>query len=257
MRRVVYLLAGLFVLSLLVAGCGTNSDADEDPGDKKAAKKSQEPKIAPLAGKLGTFDEGRIEVPLPKGWKDSLNEENSTKDLDKNLARMSGEGSQRIPGILIKVREYGDFKTLGPPDLRKFVRKRAAELPKERNSKGKFDVKQRSLGGFNGAEYAYKLKIGGKSYERLTLETVVDGRLYTLELTTLNLLREESRPQLYAVATGLKFPKMVNKPTRGRGSASEDEETGDESDAASDEKATDEEKSDKASENADKKADSK
>lgn len=144
---------------------------------------------------------------------------------------MSGEGSQRIPGILIKVREYGDFKTLGPPDLRKFVRKRAAEVTEEKGFKKKLNVKQIAIRGFNGAEYAYTATISKKKYERLVLETVVDGRLYSLELTTLFALREESRPQLYAVATGLKFPKMVNKPTRGRGSAAEDdaeEETSDE-----------------------------
>lgn len=255
MPRVVYLLAFSFGLSLLAAGCGSNSDAEDEPVSKKAKKKS-ETKIATLAGKLGTFDEGRIEVPLPKGWKDSVNEEAEDNDPNKNLARMSGEGIQRIPGILVKVREYGDFKTLGPPDLRKFVRKRAAEIPAERNAKGKFDVKPLTLDGFNGAEYAYKLKVGGKPYERLTLETVVDGRLYTLELTTLNQLREESRPQLYAVAAGLKFPKMVNKPTRGRASASEDEEAGDDGETSSDEdKAKDEEKSDESADS-EKEADS-
>jgi hypothetical protein len=242
MRHITLFLAGCLCLSLFVSGCDRSSDADDD-GSRKVVKKKTGDKISPLAGKLGTFDEGRIEVPLPKGWKESVNEENSDKDVDKNIARMSGEGIQRYPGILIKVREYDDFKTLGEPDLRKFVRNRTKELAEEKGFK-KIDVKQKSIKGFHGAEYLYTARISGKSFERLVLETVVDSRLYVLELTTLNALREEARPDLYAVATGLKFPKMTNKPTRGRSSASEDEseEESSEEDTAEEEMPADDEK---------------
>jgi hypothetical protein len=152
---------------------------------------------------------------------------------------------------LVKVREYPDFKTLGPSDLRKFVRRRTDEVTEERNSKKKFNVKQLSLRSFHGAEYAYTVRVGGRPYERLTLETVVDGRLYTFELLTVNGLREESRSALYAVATGLKFPKMINKPSRGRMRSDEDAEAETDEDSADkaekakkDDAASDEEKSD-------------
>jgi hypothetical protein len=244
MRHISFLLAGCLSIAFLASGCDRSSDAEDDGGKKKVAKKKAGDKISPLAGKLGVFDDGRIEVPLPKGWKESVNEENSDKDVDKNLARMSGEGIQRYPGILIKVREYDDFKTLGEPDLRKFVRNRSKEVAEEKGFKKKIDVKAKSIKGFHGAEYLYTARISGKSFERLVLETVVDSRLYVLELTTLNALREDARPDLYAVASGLKFPKMTNKPSRGRGSASaeeEDEEATEEE--AADEDAADEEMS--------------
>ncbi|MEX2186331.1 MAG: hypothetical protein WD875_06040 [Pirellulales bacterium] len=226
MRTTCYALLGCLGLLLTVGGCRSATDDDASDGKKDAEKEVI--KIAPLAGKLGAFDDGRIEVPLPKGWHESKNEENSKNDLDQNLARMSSGETQRYPGIDIKVREYGDFKTLGESELRKFVRNRSTEVQKEHNPKGdakvKFDVKPLSLRSFHGVEYAYRVKISGQSLERLTLETVVDSRMYTLELTTVIGLREQARPALYAVATGMKFPKMVNKPSAGRRGRDADDE---------------------------------
>jgi hypothetical protein len=238
MRRTLCSLVSCLGILLVIAGCGSISDGEDDAGGKKASKKDTI-KIDPLAGKLGVFDDGRIEVPLPKGWSDSINEENSDKDLDTNLARMARGDVQRLPGIMVRVREYDDFKTLGESDLRKFVRKRNADVPKEKGFKNKLDVKPISLRGFHGAEYAYTVRISGNRYERLTLETVVDGRLYTLELTTLNALREEARPALYAVATGMKFPKMVDKPSSGRDRGDDDKEAdGDAAEEKEDEEKT-------------------
>jgi len=236
--------AFLACCGLVAAGAGCNRSSDADDETPKKTSKKDDLKISPLAGKLGTFDEGRIEVPLPKNWKESVNEEPADNDPNENLGRMN-TGSQRAPGILVKVREYPDFKTLGESDLRKFVRKRADEITKERGFKKKLDVKQLNLkGGFNGCVYGYTVNIGGKKFDRLTVETVVDSRLYTLELFAVKGLREESRPDLYAVAAGLKFPKMINKPSRGRGADDEEEATDEESEDADSEKSADKEKDD-------------
>jgi hypothetical protein len=229
MRYLLLAVIGCLTIALASGGCGRGS-GDEGDANAKKGKESEPIKIDKLAGKLGVFDDGRIEVPLPQGWRGSANEETDEKDRDANLCRMAS-GVQRLPGIMVKVREYGDFKTLGESDLWRFVRNRSNEVPKERGGKGKFDVKSLSLKGFHGVEYAYKVKIGSSPFERLTLETVVDSRLYTLELTTVNGLREEARPALYAVATGLKFPKMANKPSAGRSGGD-----GNDGDAAKDEK---------------------
>jgi hypothetical protein len=237
--RTLWALLACSGLLTAISGCNRSSDA-EDETPKKTSKKN-EIKISPLAGKLGTFDEGRIEVPLPKNWKESVNEEPADNDPNENLGRMN-TGSQRAPGILVKVREYPDFKTLGGSDLRKFVRKRADEITKERGFKNKLDVKPLTLkGGFNGCVYGYTVNIGGRKFDRICVETVVDSRLYTLELFAVKGLREESRPDLYAVAAGLKFPKMINKPSRGRAD-DEEEATDEESEDADSEKSADKEK---------------
>lgn len=238
MRKPVCAWLALSAMLLCVAGCG-GTDVDES-ADGKKGKEKETVKIDPVAGKLDPLDDGRIVVPLPKGWSPSNNEEESDKALDKNLARIRREGALMLPAIMIRVREYAEFKTLGEPDLRKFVRNRGAELEKEKGfKKGKLDVKQLSLNGFNGAEYAYAANIGKppKRFERLVLETVVDGRMYTFELTTVNGLREESRPALYAVATNLQFPKMVNKPTGGRRSRSDADEDAPDDEADAEPKA--------------------
>ncbi|RIK81997.1 MAG: hypothetical protein DCC68_07410 [Planctomycetota bacterium] len=169
-----------------------------------------------MEGKLGAFDDGRIEIRMPKGWKESANEENRGNDLNKNIARMSGPGLKRLPGIQFKVREYEGFDRLSisrESILAEFVRMRNKELPKERQTKRSFKVRPVSLRAFQGVEYAYAVRLGGKSYERLVLETCVEGRLYTLELTTLKGTREEFRPALYSVAAALEFPLKADTPS--------------------------------------------
>lgn len=249
MRKPACALLVLSAMLLCVAGCG-GTDVDES-ADGKKGKEKETVKIDPVAGKLDPLDDGRIVVPLPAKWISSNNEEEDDKSLDKNLARIRQEGALMLPAIMIRVREYAEFKTLGEPDLRKFVRSRGGEVAKERGFKSKLDVKPLSLNGFHGGEYAYTAKIGTKRYERLVLETVVDSRMYTLELTTVNGLREASRPALYAVATKLQFPKMVNKPTGGRRSRSDADEDAPDDEADAEPKAdgekADEVKGDKTS----------
>jgi hypothetical protein len=214
---------------LLVFACmpAIHGHAQEPPIlDGAAEKDSQEPdrtssssnatSFVEMEGKLGVFDDGRIEVRMPKGWKESANDENNAKNLEKNLARMSGTGTQRIPGIQFKAREYDGCDKLSVSResiLSAFVRMRSNELPKEKDSRGSFKVEPISIRGFHGAEYAYTVHLGGKSYERLVLETCVEGRLYTLELTTLKGMREESRPALYSVAAALGFPRKADTPS--------------------------------------------
>jgi hypothetical protein len=107
-----------------------------------------------------------------------------------------------------------------------------------------------SLGTFHGIEYSWVASVKnspmdakGVQQDRLRLETVVDGRMYAFELHATRNLREESRPALYSVARGVKFPLMQNKPSGG--SVEEDDEDAD-ADKTDEEKSKDEDSEDKS-----------
>jgi hypothetical protein len=208
------------VCFIALAGCdksGSGSGGQSD--DKKAKKKAAIGKLPPVGQPQSPVDEGRLVVSVPKDW-------HVASDSDKYLVRAVRTKNSQWPMVIVTVEEYKKIETVANDNLDDFVDLRREELKKLKPAP---KVEPITIQKFNGVSYVRRVKTtGGRVLEKLHLETVVDNRLYRVELQANFGALEGEEKFGYAVAANLKFPK----------STSLDEADAD-SDAASEEDAAD------------------
>lgn len=210
-----------FALAPALAGCGSSNKESTKSQNAKATKKVTKRDMTPgPAGKsLAAADDGRIVVTMPEGWREST----PAKSQEGLIALMRGDVRFPYPTIYVRVAPVKDFKDITSGNLDEFTDARRETLLEGARKKSKSgatlklygDVQPVKVKSFRGIEY---LKLGKTStaksaeLELAYIETVVDGRMYTIELHTLRPDLEKYRPAALAVAASLKFPKAKIEP---------------------------------------------
>lgn len=186
------------------AGCGGGSTQPESEGEDEtiSVKKVSAAKLPALEDYLPPLDDGRIELAAPKDWTTMSREA-------KYVARFIKGDALSLPRILVTVdpSDIDGLDTADEDNVTELARQTAANL-KQRKAALLEDARPMLLGDNAFARYVLKSKYRGAPIERQMLQTVVDGRLYTVDLqvaTSEDL--KKYRDDAYAVAAGLKFPK--------------------------------------------------
>ena len=152
-------------------------------------------KLPELADPLPPLDGNRIEVSPPAGWQ-------VPSRSSKWIARFKQRDDSSYPTILLTAVDYPDLPDVSAEaDLKKFAAlvAEAEKVPEARPVE---------IGRFVGVAYRKLGKEPGtisSVVERFFLSTVVAGRKYTLELQTREGTLSTTRPNLMAVAKGIKF----------------------------------------------------
>jgi hypothetical protein len=207
---------------LFLAGCGSSSGKPADSDKPKVEKKkpSKRSMTVGAAGKaLAAADEGRVVVTMPEGWRDSM----PSKPREGLVAQMKESDVYPYPTIFVRVSPFKEFTTITSSNLEEFVEARREQLleglrKKAKNSNVKLagDVQPVKAKNFRGIEYLKKGRTkeakGGAGLDLVYLETVVDRRMYTVEMHTLVGDVEKYRPAALTVAANLKFPKAKIEP---------------------------------------------
>jgi hypothetical protein len=208
-------------LAPALAGCGSSNKEPAKSENAKATKKVPKRDMTPgPAGKsLAAADDGRIVVTMPEGWLAS----SPAKATEGLVALMRADARFPYPTIYVRVAPVKDFNTITSSNLDEFFDARRETLQEGLQKKSKSgailklygDVQPVKVKSFRGIEY---LKLGktsaakSASLELAYIETVVDGRMYTIELHSLKPDLEKYRPAALAVAANLKFPKAKIEP---------------------------------------------
>jgi hypothetical protein len=203
------------------SGCGSSStestSSDAPKAAKKAAKRSMTP--GPTGKALAAADGGRVVVTMPEKWREST----SSKPKEGLLAEIKADDPFLYPRIYVRVAPVKEFNTITSDNLEEFADARRDKLLEGLKKKAKSganvklygDVQPVKVKAFRGIEYWKKGRTGaakGPSLELAYFETVVDSRMYTIELHTLEFDLEKYRPAALAVAASLKFPKAKSLP---------------------------------------------
>ena len=182
----------------LPAGCG-DTDPEPSQSDGQESKPLQLSDLPPLADPIGPLDQDRLTVAAPKDW------HIPSRD-SRWLAHFQLSDRAVYPHIFLTVEDYPAIDNVGKDNVDVFAEKKAAALANDPEVSTLLDpVTPIAIGHFNGISYRQRGKAKGKVIERVFLETVVDGRKYTVELRTLEGDLRRYRPHLQAVAVGLKF----------------------------------------------------
>lgn len=199
-KRAVSLLAALLAVvpAACMVGCGGSV-----PPTKKAEQAKKPAAVAAaslpkLGGYLPPLDDGRLEAAPPAGW-------HIPPRSSKYLFRAQRSNSNMYPCLLATAEDFDQFAYLTEDNIGQFARGRAADVNKDPDQ-----VKPVQIGGFLGITYAKRAKVKGsvsQIVELQYLETVIDGRLYRIELRAESGTLTQAQPYLYAVAEGLRFPK--------------------------------------------------
>ncbi len=199
MRRLIASCACL-VFGLGIAGCG-------EPEDGRAPSRTASPRIRQintnnlprLGNPITPVDEGRLEVTPPENW-------HVPPRRARWLTRFQADAGSPYPMIFVTAEDADAIFHVNGDNLGEFAAAVRNELladpGTQRLAAGLEPV---VVGGFRGTLYRRWGKSDGRVRERWLLETVVNGRRYTLELRTREGLAEEYLPHLYAVASGLEF----------------------------------------------------
>lgn len=204
MQRVLVLVA-CFVAALAVGGCNETktSDAGSETSESKPKKKKAIGKLPPVEQTLPAVDEGRLVVSVPKDWHVPTNP-------GKALVRASKSRELKYPIVLVYVEEFKKLDDVSTDNVEDFVDLRTEEF-KQQKIKLPEPVEALTAGNFRGAKYLRLVKTTqGSQLEKLCVETVVDNRLYRVELHAYRgALDDNLRKVAYAVAAGLTFPKAA------------------------------------------------
>lgn len=151
-----------------------------------------------LGDYLPPLDKGRVEVAVPEGW--HVPPANS-----KYVVRFTRSDADDYPTVVVTAEDYqGQVgSTVTKENVRKFAEEVARELKKERSAVQPFQV-----GDFVGVRYRKRGPEPGRvsgTIEALFLDTVVEGRKYSIHLRAREGSLEQELPYLYAVVGGIKF----------------------------------------------------
>ncbi len=153
----------------------------------------------PLGDLVGPLDEGRIEVAAPRGWY-------VPPRSDSWIIRFQASRGTPYPTILLSATDHQGVYHVTAENVAVFAERRREELAAASPAAA---VEPVQVGGLVGA--AYRLRgeerdgVRRRVVERIFLETVVAGRMYTFELRTLPDETAACRPYLMAVAAGAVF----------------------------------------------------
>jgi hypothetical protein len=207
------------LLAFVIAGCGggseegggTDGDQTSQGGSGELGAKVIDVKTLPkLEDSLPPLDEGRIEVAAPEGWRPM------SRNMDF-VARFAPKGvsGSTPPRILVTAAAApGDSpKTLTASDAAAFEAYMGPILDKELS--GKKDIRETPrtliIGDRPWSRYVLARKTKqGVPVDGQVLKTVANGRIYTMELQVYHQTNMiEFRDEAYAIAAGMKFPKVA------------------------------------------------
>ncbi len=188
---------------LAVAGCEQPAG---DPGTPRSAAAPQtlriDVKSLPKVGSpIAPIDEGRLEVAPPGNW--------HVPPRDRRwLARFQADPGSPYPMIFVTAEDSDATFHVTRDNLDEFVAQVRKELLADADTQRLVaGLQPVEVGSFRGTLYRRWGKSGTRVMERWMLETVANGRRYTLELRSREGLADEYLPHLYAVASGMKFSK--------------------------------------------------
>lgn len=222
-------LCAVSVVSVLVfgaIGCGQPGGGGGGSGPAGAASQVRQidtEGLPKLGSPMAPLDEGRLEVAPPANW-------HVPPRRSQWLARFQADPGSPYPTIFITAEHSDATFHVTRDNLEQFANTVRNELLADSGtSRLAAGVQPVEVGGFHGTLYRRWGKSGTRVMERWMLETVANGRRYTLELRAREGLADEYLPQLYAVASGLEFHKGEDSGSGVTGiEAAPDEESGDE-----------------------------
>jgi len=194
--RAIGLLAGL----TLLFGCGGPA-REAGPGGS-AVRRIAVSKLPGLGEPLPQrLDGGRVTISPPAGWQISPRDSSF-------LIRFQEDPHQSYPTIVVKADDAsGPIQNVTRDTVHDFARQVAAEFQKGRSQKTVIEPVE--VGSFVGIDYERRARARHRHkeiiVERLILETVVDGRRYSIDLRTRDQDLANYRPHVFAVAAGMKF----------------------------------------------------
>lgn len=193
-------IGGVLVAATLI-GCNGSSSGDGSSSSGDLPNSAAGP-LPALGDYMPPLDEGRLEIAPPDGWI-------IPPRSSKWLVRFQGDPVAPYPSIIVTATDNAEFKTVGKSNVAKFVAAVARRLESEGRST---TVETIRLDDVYGATYHRRARVKNGMddiLERVFVETVVDGRQYTVELRTHAGRLDMDRLCLYAVVAGLKFPLAV------------------------------------------------
>jgi len=194
---------GIIILAVVLIGCNDSTESNQ----------SSEPKLEiyrladlPALGESlpSVLDNDRLLAAPPKQW-------HVASKSSKCLTRFQASRQRKYPSIILTAEEYvGDIYDVTEENVVEFARQRAAAMQQNASdARQKITLQPIKVGPFVGVSYRRRGAVQGQFkkivLERLMLETVAFGRLYTIELRVREGEENEFRPHLLAVAGGLKF----------------------------------------------------
>jgi hypothetical protein len=218
-RHLVIPLAILASIMPLQLGCGSDpTPTSEKPAtptssvsEKKAAPSvgdsSNLPAVQPMPQAL---DKGRVEISYPSDW-DFLGRDS------KYLVRFFSAGRNDPPRILVTVAESSDenFTTIDADNAAAFRAQVKQQVDSNLLEKEELvrPVSMVTLGGRPWIEHCRYGRIPNKKamIQRLILQTLVNDRLYQVELWVYRGELKQSEKAAYAIAGGMKFIDSVTE----------------------------------------------
>lgn len=200
MRTLRYVCSGL-VLTIGLVGCsgpeGGPASAPSGAGAKVLQVNAQ--RLPKLGATLSPVDEGRLEIAPPAGW-------HVPPRSRRWLVRFQADPGSPYPMIFVTVEDSDALFHVTRENLEEFTAGVRGELLADSDTRRlAAGLQPVVIGSFHGTLYRRWGRSDGRVMERWMLETVANGRRYTLELRSREGLADEYLPHLYAVASGLKF----------------------------------------------------
>lgn len=204
----------LLIGALALPGCG--GSAEKEPAAEQAAettdtatgiKHVSAAKLPPLGDPLPpNLDQGRVSnLAPPQGWQ-PLQRDNA------HVARfaLNKANPNDLPRILITVTDATDFTDdVTADNVAEFTAGVAAELDEKKLLE---TPKPLVIGDNAYARYVGKANKASRLVARQVLETVFDGRRYTITLETFDTNLLKHRDLAYAVAAGVQFTRPGEAP---------------------------------------------
>lgn len=147
---------------------------------------------------LPPLDDGRIELCIPKDW-DLLPRSSEC------LARARQRPDDDYPQLIVTAGDSLSPQQMSRDNLGEYIGTVRKRLEGEKATLAG-EVGGVSIGDFLGVAYVRRSKSGGTKLERLMLETIHGGRLYTIELRAREGTLRHFRQHAEAVAAHLRFP---------------------------------------------------
>jgi hypothetical protein len=197
----------LAALAVAAAGCPSPAPVDdvvEPEPDSLEVKVVSAESLPPVADYLPPLDGGRIAIAAPKGW-------SVMSRAEGYLTRFYKVNPSGLPRILITVEEYDSptMKTATASNLGDFMALMDERVAGELIPGVSLiePVRPMVLGENPFVRYVRPASLKGAAVERQILCTLVDGRLYTIDLQVLAGTLLQTRDDSYAVAAHMRFPK--------------------------------------------------
>jgi hypothetical protein len=185
---------------LFAGGCGGGTQAPATKGTAKQAETTRSQSDLPaLDVYLPPLDDGRVEVAGPKGWYYSPRSA-------KYVFRVQRTAKEGLPLIEMIATDWSTPAQLDAKNVSEFIRELATAQKKDPKSYQPMEIAGRTW-------VAYRRRARepgrvGHVMEILALDTVVNGRRYTLRLACDPRELERWEPYLRAVAGGVRFQSV-------------------------------------------------